>query len=48
VHGQVAAHPTCDAADVNGDLLRRMYGHEVKAIRHDQKCQEGAHECQNS
>ncbi len=39
VKGTVAVHPTCE---LTGEAIREMYGHEVRAVRHDRGCGGGA------
>jgi len=41
VHGHVHWHPTCDIAELTGELLRPMYGEGMKAVRHDVDCRPG-------
>lgn len=41
VTGRVTTHPTCDLDEVTGELLRSMYGTEMRMVRHDQSCHEG-------
>ena len=36
VHGSVAVHPT---AELTGELMRDLYGHDVMLVRHDHNCQ---------
>lgn len=36
VHGAVAVHPT---AELTGQLMRDLYGHDVMLVRHDHNCQ---------
>jgi len=36
VHGTVAVHPT---AELTGELMRDLYGHDVMLVRHDHNCQ---------
>lgn len=42
VNRRVIHHPTADLDDVTGDLLRQMYGSDMRVVRHDQHCQEGS------
>ncbi|NQT18791.1 MAG: metal ABC transporter ATP-binding protein [Planctomycetes bacterium] len=37
VHGSVAVHPT---AELTGELMRDLYGHDVMLVRHDHNCQD--------
>jgi zinc transport system ATP-binding protein len=37
VHGQVAVHPT---AELTGELMNDLYGHDVMLVRHDHNCQD--------
>jgi len=37
VHGAVAVHPT---AELTGELMRDLYGHDVMLVRHDHNCQD--------
>ena len=39
VHGRVHAHPT---VELDGSLIREMYGQEISLVRHD--CSIGEHE----
>jgi len=39
VKGTVAVHPT---SELTGEAIREMYGHEVRAVRHDRGCGGGA------
>ena len=45
VHGDVAVHPT---DELTGELMRDLYGHDVRLVRHDHDCAtghgEGGHE----
>ncbi len=42
VNGHVTWHPTCDIGDLNGELMARMFGRDVRWVRHDRSCREGA------
>ena len=35
VHGDVAVHPT---DELTGELMRDLYGHDVRLVRHDHNC----------
>ncbi len=48
VNRAVSVHPTCDLTDVTADLLREMYGDDLRVVRHDRQCQEGDTGCQAS
>ena len=37
VHGTVAVHPT---AELTGELMNDLYGHDVMLVRHDHNCQD--------
>ncbi|MCP4378701.1 MAG: ABC transporter ATP-binding protein [bacterium] len=37
VHGSVAVHPT---AELTGELMSDLYGHDVMLVRHDHNCQD--------
>ena len=45
VKGQCIIHPT---SELTGDLIRTIYGSDVRMVRHDQRCAEGGHECPSS
>jgi zinc transport system ATP-binding protein len=47
VHGHVATHATCDVGDVGAEYLKKMYGHDVRAVQHDHPFT-GDCECSNS
>ena len=38
VHGEVAVHPT---DELTGELMRDLYGHDVRLVRHDHDCAAG-------
>jgi zinc transport system ATP-binding protein len=40
VHGSVALHPT---AELTGELMNDLYGHDVMLVRHDHNCQDHSH-----
>jgi zinc transport system ATP-binding protein len=40
VHGSVAVHPT---AELTGELMNDLYGHDVMLVRHDHNCQDHSH-----
>ena len=40
VHGSVAVHPT---AELTGELMRDLYGHDIMLVRHDHNCQDHSH-----
>jgi len=41
VHGSVAVHPT---AELTGELMNDLYGHDVMLVRHDHNCQDHSHD----
>ena len=41
VNNQVHIHPT---SELTGELLRDMYGSDIRMIRHDHRCRPGGHE----
>jgi zinc transport system ATP-binding protein len=41
VNNQVYVHPT---SELTGELLRDMYGGDLRMIRHDHRCSPGGHE----
>ncbi len=45
VNRTVAVHPT---EALTGELIRDMYGTDVRMIRHDHRCTDGGHECPSS
>ncbi|MFH0911639.1 MAG: ABC transporter ATP-binding protein [Planctomycetota bacterium] len=42
VNRSVVVHPT---SDIDGALIRDLYGGDVRLVRHDHRCAEGGHEC---
>ncbi|MGV1098653.1 metal ABC transporter ATP-binding protein [Thiovibrio sp. JS02] len=40
VNRQVVIHPT---SELTGELIRNMYGGDIRMIRHDHRCSEGGH-----
>jgi zinc transport system ATP-binding protein len=44
VRRTVVVHPT---SDITGELIKEIYGGDVRMVRHDQRCSEGGHECLN-
>ncbi|MBT3198563.1 MAG: ABC transporter ATP-binding protein [Phycisphaerales bacterium] len=40
VHGSVAVHPT---AELTGELMNDLYGHDIMLVRHDHNCQDHSH-----
>jgi zinc transport system ATP-binding protein len=40
VHGSVAVHPT---AELTGEVMNDLYGHDVRLVRHDHNCQDHSH-----
>lgn len=40
----VTVHPT---SEVTGEIIQEIYG-DVRLVRHDHRCSEGGHDCQNS
>jgi zinc transport system ATP-binding protein len=45
VNREVKVHPTCD---LTGDLLRDIYGADIRLVRHDHRCSDEGHEWPNS
>lgn len=41
VNGHVTWHPTCDIGDLDGALMARMFGRDVRLVCHDRSCHEG-------
>jgi zinc transport system ATP-binding protein len=41
VHGSVAVHPT---AELTGEVMSDLYGHDVRLVRHDHNCQDHSQE----
>ena len=40
VHGAVAVHPT---AELTGEVMNDLYGHDIALVRHDHNCQDHSH-----
>lgn len=47
VNRRAVWHPTCDLDDVDGELLRRLYGSDMRVVRHD-ACERRDDACQGS
>ncbi|MBW2700120.1 MAG: ABC transporter ATP-binding protein [Deltaproteobacteria bacterium] len=45
VNHQVHFHPT---SDIMGQCIRDIYGSDVRLVRHDHRCSEQGHQCQDS
>ena len=41
VNRRVKRHPTSDLGDVSGDLLRELFGDQLRVVRHDRHVEEG-------
>lgn len=41
VNRRVVRHPTSDLSDVSGDLLREIFGDQLRVVRHDRRVEEG-------
>ncbi len=41
VNRRVKRHPTSDLGDVSGDLLRELFGDQLRMVRHDRHVEEG-------
>lgn len=45
VKRNVVIHPT---SDIIGEKIAELYGTDMRLVRHDHRCSEGGHECQDS
>ncbi|MHC4598683.1 MAG: metal ABC transporter ATP-binding protein [Planctomycetota bacterium] len=45
VNRSLVVHPT---SEVSGEMICNLYGSDVRMVRHDHRCAEGGHECENS
>jgi zinc transport system ATP-binding protein len=43
VKRRVVVHPT---SEITGEVIREMYGADVRMVRHDHRCAEGGHVCE--
>jgi zinc transport system ATP-binding protein len=44
VNRRVVVHPTCD---ITGEMIHEIYGSDVHMVRHDHRCAEEGHGCQD-